>query len=62
MGDIFVAIFPENQHILDTDAEFTGQIDARLRGTDRTYGHRLIVGTVRAGRFMEFQTLDTVLC
>ena len=60
MGDIFVAIFQENQHILDTDAEFAGQID--LSGANRTYGYRLIVGTVRAGRFMEFQTLDTVLC
>ncbi len=62
MGDIFVAILPENQHILDTDAEFTGQIDAGFSGANRANRHRLIVGTVGAGCFVDFQTLDTVLC
>ena len=42
MGDVDAAILGEHDHILDTHAELSGQVNARLRGQAGAGGNGLV--------------------
>ena len=50
-GNIAAAILTQHQNILDTDAEFAGEIDAGLCADDSAYRHGLFIGGGCVGTF-----------
>ena len=56
MGNILAAALLEDHHVLDPNAELTGQVDAGLGGADDACGQRLNVAGVGAGVLVDLQT------
>ena len=56
LSDIFAAIGGKDHHVLDPNAEFSGQIDAGFCGTQGTCGHGTLVAGIGIGCFVDLQT------
>ena len=56
MGNVFVAVFLKNQHILDANTEFSGQIDTRLGRCDHIFFHYGLAGGAYARGFVNLHT------
>ena len=55
LGDVDNAIFGDHGHILNSDTESAGQINAGFCGTQSACGHRACVAGIGIGGFVDLQ-------